>query len=72
MANAGPGTVGSQFFLVLDDIVLPPEFPVFGRVVEGFDVLDRMTQVPLAPNPGDFQPSRPLETIYLERVEITR
>ena len=33
MANAGPGTTGSQLFIVLDDVQLPPQFTVFGEVV---------------------------------------
>jgi cyclophilin family peptidyl-prolyl cis-trans isomerase len=72
MANAGPGTTGSQFFIVLDSVDLPPQYSVFGRVVEGFDVLDRLQTVPLgqaAGSPDPF-PSTPLETIYVDSVTI--
>lgn len=72
MANAGPGTAGSQFFLTLDDVGLPPDFTVFGTVVDGFDVMERIAALPMGSNPGDFQPSRPLETVYIEEVEIVR
>ena len=72
MANAGPDTAGSQFFLTLADVDLPPEFTVFGVVVDGFDVMQRIAALPMGSNPGDFQPSRPLETVYIEEVEIIR
>ena len=69
MANAGPGTTGSQFFLVLADVPLPPQFSVFGRVTSGLEVMDRIAAVPLGFSPtGEL--SVPLETVYLERVEI--
>jgi cyclophilin family peptidyl-prolyl cis-trans isomerase len=73
MANSGlPNSGGSQFFLVLADISLPPTFTVFGRVVDGFEVMDTIAAVELGPQPPDAVPSRPLESVYLERVEITR
>lgn len=71
MANTGAAeSGGSQFFIVLGDSGLPPDYTVFGRVVEGFDTLERIAAVPLGPNPPDPVNSRPLETIYLESVEI--
>jgi len=39
MANAGPDTNGSQFFLVYQDSVLPPDYTVFGTVTDGLDVV---------------------------------
>ena len=39
MANAGPDTNGSQFFLVYQDSVLPPDYTVFGTVTAGLDVV---------------------------------
>lgn len=70
MANSGPNTGGSQFFMLLDDAALPPAFSVFGRVVEGFETLEAIAALPMGPNRGDAVPSRPLETVYLDRVEI--
>jgi cyclophilin family peptidyl-prolyl cis-trans isomerase len=72
MANAGPGTTGSQFFIVLADVQLPPQFSVFGQVVAGFEVLDRIEEIPLgrAPTSADPSPSTPLETLYLDAVTI--
>jgi cyclophilin family peptidyl-prolyl cis-trans isomerase len=69
MANAGPNSGGSQFFIVLADVGLNPDFSVFGKVVDGFDTLDRIAAVPLGQNPfGEV--SVPLETVYLEKVTI--
>jgi cyclophilin family peptidyl-prolyl cis-trans isomerase len=71
MANSGlPDSGGSQFFIALQDIDLAPNYTVFGRVIDGFDVLEIIAAVPMASNPPDPVPSRPTETIYLETVEI--
>jgi peptidylprolyl isomerase len=46
MANAGPNTGGSQFFLnLVDNNYLDKAHPVFGKVVEGMDVVDKMGKV---------------------------
>ena len=46
MANAGPNTGGSQFFInVVDNKHLNPMHPVFGKVVEGMDVADKISKV---------------------------
>jgi cyclophilin family peptidyl-prolyl cis-trans isomerase len=47
MANAGPNTNGSQFFICLDDVGLPPQYSVFGEVTAGMDVVDAIAGVPL-------------------------
>jgi cyclophilin family peptidyl-prolyl cis-trans isomerase len=72
MANAGPGTTGSQFFVMLDDAELPPQFTIFGHVTDGFEVLDAVQDVPLGASPTspDPVPSTPLETIYIDTVTI--
>jgi peptidylprolyl isomerase len=73
MANAGPGTSGSQFFMVLDDVQFPPQyrFNVFGRIVDGFDTLERIAALPLGAGPTG-EVSVPLETVYIEQVVIAR
>ncbi len=48
MANAGPDTNGSQFFIMHADYGLPPQYAVFGRAVEGLDVVDRIVLGPVA------------------------
>lgn len=75
MANAGPDTGGSQFFIMFATADwLPPAYSVFGQVVEGFDTLDAIEQVPLgmSPSGGDTTPSTPLETVYIESVTVQR
>jgi len=69
MANAGPGTGGSQFFIMLDDAGLPPAYSVFGQVVEGLDVLDRIATVPLGFS-ASGELSSPLESVYLVKVAV--
>lgn len=42
MANRGPDTNGSQFFIMLDDAPLPKAYSIFGEVLEGMDVVDQV------------------------------
>ena len=70
MANAGAGTTGSQFFFTLDATQLPNAYSLVGEVVEGFETLDRIAALPVAGLPTDLEASRPLETVYIERVVI--
>lgn len=72
MANAGPNTSGSQFFVVIGGTQLQPNFTVFGGVVDGADTINRIAAVPRGTSPGNPEPSRPLETVYIESVSVTR
>ena len=67
MANAGPNTNGSQFFIVSgsDGCRLPPQYSLFGQVVKGLDVLEKMQSV--ATGPGD----RPETPVVINSVVIT-
>src|SRR3712207_4993651 len=64
MANAGPNTNGSQFFIMHVDYPLPPSYTIFGRVTEGQDVVNAIATSPTAP--GD----KPISEIRMERVTI--
>jgi peptidyl-prolyl cis-trans isomerase B (cyclophilin B) len=63
MANAGPGTNGSQFFLVFQDSQLPPAYTPFGTITEGLDILDTVAASGAAPpGPGgNTAPNLPVQ-----------
>jgi cyclophilin family peptidyl-prolyl cis-trans isomerase len=71
MANAGPNTNGSQFFIVLDDLrgKLPKNYTIFGRVTDGQDVVDLIADTPTAVGRGG-EKSTPTEPVTLEKVTI--
>lgn len=66
MANAGPNTNGSQFFIVSGSsgVGLPPQYSLFGKVVSGLDVIDTMEKVQTGP--GD----RPATDVVIQSVTI--
>ena len=63
MANAGPDTNGSQFFICLDNVRLPPAYAVFGEVSDGMDVVDAIAAVPL-------NRERPREDVVVNQVRM--
>ena len=67
MANAGPNTNGSQFFIISgpSGVGLPPLYSLFGQVVKGLDVVEAMQNV--ATRPGD----RPVEDVVIKSITIT-
>lgn len=50
MANSGPNTNGSQFFIMLDDVQLNHAYTIFGKVSAGLDVVDKIGNVDITPN----------------------
>ena len=69
MANSGPNTNGSQFFIMHQDYPLPSNYVIFGRVVEGLEVVDKVAAAPVEPSAaGEF--SKPVEPVVIESVEI--
>lgn len=64
MANAGPNTNGSQFFIMHSDYPLPPNYTIFGRVTAGQDVVDKIATSSTDRN------DRPLSEVKMEKVTI--
>ncbi|MDA1129242.1 MAG: peptidylprolyl isomerase [Chloroflexi bacterium] len=70
MANAGPNTNGSQFFIVHGaDAGLPPNYTIFGNLTGGEDVLDAIATSPVAASRGG-EASTPTTAIEIIDVEI--
>lgn len=71
MANSGPDTNGSQFFIVQGtNVNLQPDYTIFGQVTSGMATVDEIANTPVEPSPfGEL--SSPVEPVILESVEIT-
>ena len=71
MANSGPNTNGSQFFINHGDNSqsLPKNYSIFGKVTQGMDVVDAIANVPVGPDPNG-ELSVPQETITITSVTI--
>jgi cyclophilin family peptidyl-prolyl cis-trans isomerase len=69
MANAGPNTNGSQFFIVHGaDVGLPPSYTIFGRVTGGLDTMDTIATAPTRPG---GEGSSPVTPARIESVSIS-
>jgi cyclophilin family peptidyl-prolyl cis-trans isomerase len=64
MANSGPNTNGSQFFIMHIDYPLPPSYTKFAKVIEGQDVVDAIAEIETGPN------DKPVEPVVMSRVYI--
>jgi peptidyl-prolyl cis-trans isomerase B (cyclophilin B) len=60
MANAGPGTSGSQFFLVYEDTTLPANYTIWGEVSSGLDIVTRIAEAGVAGGASDGTPAAPI------------
>jgi cyclophilin family peptidyl-prolyl cis-trans isomerase len=70
MANAGPNTNGSQFFIVHGrDVGLPPNYTIFGEVSSGMDVVDRIASAPVRTG-ASGERSAPVNPVRIEEVSI--
>jgi cyclophilin family peptidyl-prolyl cis-trans isomerase len=79
MANAGAGTGGSQFFIITGKnghkLDASPNYTVFGHIVRGLDVAQRIQKLPIkdpaAASQGDIAGQAPKEAVYIDSVTIT-
>ena len=67
MANAGPGTNGSQFFLVYQDSTLPPDYTVFGTITAGLDVLQGIAAQGIT---GSGNATAPVQPVTISAVTV--
>ncbi len=65
MANRGPNTNGSQFFIMHEDYPLPYQYTIFGKVLSGLDVVDAIGNVPTGEN------DKPNEDVVILNIKIT-
>lgn len=67
MANAGPNTNGSQFFIMLANNPLPHNYTIFGQVVKGQEIVDKIGEVKTSGSPDD----RPIDQIVIKTVTVS-
>jgi cyclophilin family peptidyl-prolyl cis-trans isomerase len=65
MANSGPNTNGSQFFIMLEDTPLPNSYTIFGKVISGQEVVDEIGSVKTGAN------DKPAEPVVMKKVTIS-
>jgi cyclophilin family peptidyl-prolyl cis-trans isomerase len=65
MANRGPNTNGSQFFIMHQRYALPPNYTIFGKVIKGQEVVDAIATAPT--EPGD----RPVNPVKIVSAKVT-
>ena len=70
MANAGPNTNGSQFFVCLEDTGLPKNYTIFGQVTSGMETVTAIGAVPTRAGNGG-EKSSPIEPVTMESVTIS-
>ncbi len=67
MANAGPNTNGSQFFIMHGNTPLPKNYVIFGKVSEGMETVDKIATAPVKPG---GEGSSPVDPVSIKSVEI--
>ena len=70
MANAGPNTNGSQFFIMHQDNALPPNYTIFGIVRTGIDIVDAIAGTAVTMSPNGEQ-SKPVSPPVINSIAIT-
>jgi peptidyl-prolyl cis-trans isomerase B (cyclophilin B) len=68
MANAGPGTSGSQFFLVYQDTTLGPDYTIWGSITSGLDILQTIASAGVVGGGAD---GAPVSGVTIESTKVT-
>lgn len=69
MANAGPNTNGSQFFIIHQDNPLPKNYVIFGRVTDGIEMVDKIATASVQASPmGEM--SKPVNPVKIQLIQI--
>lgn len=71
MANKGPNTNSSQFFIMTADVPLPHSYTIFGKVTSGQDVVDKIGAVPVVDQSGaPADDGKPVDTITINKATV--
>ncbi|MWV45634.1 peptidylprolyl isomerase [Paenibacillus sp. HJL G12] len=74
MANAGPNTNGSQFFICTgadsDFLNSQPNYTIFGKVTDGMDTVKKIAATPVEANPDTGETSKPTEKVTIDSIKI--
>ena len=71
MANRGPNTNTSQFFILHQDHPIPPNYTIFGRVTKGIEVVDQIAGLPMSPG-TDGAMSKPVKPLVMQKVTVRK
>jgi len=69
MANAGPNTNGSQFFIMHSDYPLPANYIIFGKVIKGLEVVDEIATAPVTTSLGG-EKSKPVNPVTIKTIVV--
>jgi cyclophilin family peptidyl-prolyl cis-trans isomerase len=71
MANRGPNTNTSQFFIMLSNVPMPKNYTIFGKVTKGMDVVDSIAAVEIIPQMGDTD-GKPKVDVVMKKVTVEK
>jgi cyclophilin family peptidyl-prolyl cis-trans isomerase len=71
MANRGPNTNTSQFFIMLKDIPMPKNYTIFGKVTKGMEVVDSIAAVEIIPQMGPTD-GKPKIDVVMKKVTVKK